>query len=75
MSAVGRMLFSPVGALIHEVSGKKKAPPQVPLQRPQAQTRSTAVLDAVAARRGSRANQRTGAGGVEAPAGKTHLGA
>lgn len=82
MGAVGRILLSPVAAIAKEVGliGKPKAAQPaaaIPVARPQPVARNTAVLDAVASRQGSRANQRTGAGGAEPGAAgkKTQLGA
>lgn len=75
MSAVGKLLLSPVLTLAGVFDKKKPKP--VPMQQPVAQTRPvSAVLEAVASRQGSRANQRAGMGGVEASGGtKTKLGA
>jgi hypothetical protein len=68
-------VFGLAGLLAKPFKDKPKAP-KVPMQQPMAQTRTTAVLDAVAGRRGSRVNQRSGRGGAEAPPGqKTQLGA
>lgn len=67
-------------AVVGAVTGPK-APPPTPQRQalPVAQRRSTtAVLDAVSSRRGSRVNQRTGARGAEptsSAGGKTQLGA
>lgn len=69
------LLFGAVGAALKPFGPKKKAPPP-PMPLPVAQTRPSAVLDAVAGRQGSRANMRSGAGGAEAGGGtKTQLGA
>lgn len=68
------LAFGLVGALLKPFKSPK-APPPPPVARPMAVTRPTAVLDAVSQRQGSRANQRTGAGGAEATGGKkTQLG-
>lgn len=83
MSAIGKILLSPAVALAKEVGLIKKPKPAaaaaaaIPVARPQPVARNTAVLDAVASRQGSRANQRTGAGGAEPGAAgkKTQLGA
>lgn len=75
MGGVAKFLLSPVLSVAGSVL-KPKAPQvqAMPLARPEVTPRTTALLDAVAARRGSRANQRTGRGGAEA-GGKTKLGA
>lgn len=74
MSAIGKILLSPALAL---AGAFKKPKITVPDQRPLAQERPvSAVLDAVAARSGTRANQRSGMGGAEATGGrKSQLGA
>lgn len=67
---------SVVGSIVAKPKAPKVTP--APAQLPQAQTRqSSAVLDAVAGRRGSLANQRTGARGAESTSTgqKTRLGA
>lgn len=79
MGAVAKFLVSPVLALAAGAVKKPKPAPVLPMARPQARAgASTALLDAVAARRGSRANQRTGRNGAEPTNGagsKTALGA
>lgn len=76
MGAVGKFLLSPVAALAGAFKKPKAAAPAPLLAQPQATPRaSSALADALSARRGTRANQRTGARGAEAPAGvKTKLG-
>lgn len=71
------LLFGAAGLLLKPFGGGKAKPQAAPpVARPQAVTRSTAVIEAISNRRGSRANQRTGPGGAEATGGKkTELGA
>lgn len=70
MSGVGKFLLSPVLALAG-VFDKPKAPPPQAMARPAAQDRSGSVLaQAIASRRGTQDNKRTGTGGAEATGGK-----
>ncbi|MFC0683219.1 hypothetical protein [Novosphingobium clariflavum] len=73
MGAVGKMLISPVAAMAGLLDKPKVT---APVAQPQAIDRSnTVVMDAVAARRGSLANKRTGSLGAEVSGGKkTSLG-
>lgn len=74
MTGVAKVLLSPLGAALG-VFKKPKAAASVPL--PVATPRSNSVLmDTLAARRGTAANQRTGSGGAESSttAKKTLLG-
>lgn len=73
MSVVKSLVGGVLGNLLLP---KAKAQPQ-PQPLPQVQQRpNSAAADALAARRGSRANKRTGRGGGEpsSPGGKTKLG-
>lgn len=75
MSLVGGLVAGLVGA----VAGKALAPkPQVQpaamVPRPVQVRTNSAASDALLSRKGSRANQRTGPRGAEAPGGKSKLG-
>lgn len=77
MGGVVPLLLSPALALASKAM-KPKPQPAPPMVQPTAQPpRSTVLMDEVARRRGSRANQRTGAAGAEPgmPGTKTQLGA
>jgi hypothetical protein len=75
MSAVAKVLLSPVGALVGLFKKPKPAPPP-PMAQPQAVDRSSSVLvDALASRRGTQANRRSGGGGEAMGGTKTKLGA
>lgn len=75
MSVIGSLVGGVVGAVSSIFSKPKAASTTVSIPR-QVQVRTnSAASDALLARRGSRANQRTGLGGAEAPGGtKTKLG-
>ncbi|QNQ09256.1 hypothetical protein [Sphingomonas alpina] len=72
MSGIAGALLSPIGAIIKAAVKKPKAQTVVPL--PTITPRGNSVVsDALAARRGSATNQRTGSGGAESSTGKKTL--
>ncbi len=75
MSGIGQVLQVAVSPLATALGAfKKKKPAAAPLPVPTATPRANSVVaDALAARRGSAVNQRTGAGGAESSSGKKTL--
>jgi hypothetical protein len=73
---MGSLVGAFVSPLLSLAFGKKPKPAPQPVPQPVAQVRPNGgVADALARRRGSRANQKTGSGGAEAGGGgKTTLG-
>ena len=73
---MGALVGGLVAPLIGSIFSKKPKPQPQPVPQPVAQVRpNVGVADALARRRGSRANQKTGSGGAEASSsGKTTLG-
>lgn len=72
MSGVLGTIISPVASALGLFKTKKLPTPAVPL--PTVTPRANSVVsDALSARRGSAANQRTGSGGVESSTGKKSL--